>query len=97
VAGLRWVRDNIAQVAGDPSRVTFFGQSAGGASVSLLTVVPTAKGLFHRAIAESGSVMAPASLIPLPSAEQAGQKFLTQLGATNLTPAWIQTDSNCGP
>lgn len=55
VAALEWVRDNIAQFGGDPSRVMIFGQSGGGAKVSTLMGMPAAKGLFHRAIVQSGS------------------------------------------
>ncbi len=53
VAGLEWVRDNIASFGGDPRRVTIFGESAGAGAVAALMLVPQAKGLFHRAIAES--------------------------------------------
>ena len=54
VAALRWVRDHIAGFGGDPGNVTLFGESAGGMSVSRLLAVPAARGLFHRAIVESG-------------------------------------------
>lgn len=55
VAALRWVRDNIARFGGDPSRVTIFGQSGGGAKVTALMAMPEAKGLYHRAMVMSGS------------------------------------------
>jgi para-nitrobenzyl esterase len=57
VAALRWVRDNIEQFGGDPSLVTIFGQSGGGRKIATLMSMPTAKGLFHRAIIESVAVL----------------------------------------
>ncbi|XP_041965230.1 cocaine esterase-like isoform X2 [Alosa sapidissima] len=55
VAALGWVQKNIHSFGGDPSSVTIFGESAGGVSVSLLVLSPLSTGLFHRAIAESGT------------------------------------------
>ena len=55
VASLEWVRDNIGNFGGDPGSVTIFGQSGGGSKVGVLMAMPSAKGLFHRAIVESGS------------------------------------------
>ena len=56
VKALEWVRDNIAQFGGDPGNVTIFGQSGGGGKVSTLMAMPSAKGLFNKAIVESGSI-----------------------------------------
>ena len=56
VAALEWVRDNVGGFGGDPGNVTIFGQSGGGGKVSALMAMPSAKGLFHRAIVESGSM-----------------------------------------
>ncbi|HUK00671.1 MAG TPA: carboxylesterase/lipase family protein [Steroidobacteraceae bacterium] len=57
VAALEWVRDNIAAFGGDPGNVTIFGQSGGGGKVSTLMAMPAAKGLFHRAIVQSGAAI----------------------------------------
>lgn len=57
VAALRWVRNNIEQFGGDPSNVTIFGQSGGGMKVTTLMSAPSAKGLFHRAIVQSGPAL----------------------------------------
>ncbi|HQS15439.1 carboxylesterase/lipase family protein [Reyranella sp.] len=54
VAALEWVRDNIARFGGDPGNVTIFGESGGGAKVSVLMAMPPARGLFHKAIVQSG-------------------------------------------
>jgi para-nitrobenzyl esterase len=57
VAVLEWVRDNIANFGGDPSNVMIYGQSGGGGKVSHLMAMPAAKGLFHRAVIESGATL----------------------------------------
>jgi para-nitrobenzyl esterase len=57
VAALQWVRDNIAEFGGDPGNVTIFGQSGGAGKVSTLMAMPSAKGLFHRAIVQSGAAV----------------------------------------
>lgn len=54
VAALEWVRDNVIAFGGDPSNVTIFGESGGGVKVSTLMTMPAARGLFHRAVVQSG-------------------------------------------
>ena len=57
VRALEWVRDNIAEFGGDPNTVMVFGQSGGGRKVATLLAMPSAKGLFHRAVIESGATL----------------------------------------
>lgn len=57
ILGLKWVKENISQFGGDPENVTLFGESAGGASTHLLMISNQAKGLFHKAIVQSGSAL----------------------------------------
>jgi para-nitrobenzyl esterase len=61
VLALRWVRDNAAAFGGDAANVTVFGQSGGGAKINTLMAMPSAKGLFHKAIVQSGSQLKLAS------------------------------------
>lgn len=83
VAGLQWVKQNIAAFGGDPSNVTIAGQSAGSMSVNCLVASPLAKNLFTKAIAESGASF----LNPQPSlqqAEESGLAVMKSLGASSL-------------
>lgn len=86
IAGLKWIKENIANFGGDPGNVTIFGESAGGFSVFMLTASPMAKGLFHRAISESGGGLGPARMT-LAQAEELGKKYLSDIGAENIAAA----------
>jgi para-nitrobenzyl esterase len=86
IAGLRWVKENIAQFGGDPTDVTIFGESAGGMSVGMLVTSPMARGLFQRAISESGGAMASARG-SLKMAEEQGKAYLSKLGANDIKAA----------
>jgi len=95
IAGLQWVKANIAKFGGDPTRVTIFGQSAGAVSVSMLAASPAAKGLFQRVISQSGGSFGSAksaseegvTVPPLTVAETTGKTFLEKFGAKDIGTA----------
>ena len=76
-ASLEWVRDNIESFGGNPANVMIFGQSGGGAKTSAMLATPAAKGLFHRAAVQSGSML---KFVPKDRATQGAEALLKQLG-----------------
>jgi para-nitrobenzyl esterase len=87
ISALEWIQKNIAAFGGDVKNVTIAGQSSGSMSVSILMASPLAKGLFQRAIGESGGLFEPLQLQPkylLANAERDGEKYAVSLGATSL-------------
>lgn len=88
IEALRWVRENIAAFGGDPGNITLFGESAGALSVIELMTSPLARGLFHKAIVQSGYLVSNPELarsrFGLPSAHAIGERVARNLGAADL-------------
>jgi para-nitrobenzyl esterase len=87
IASLQWVRRNIAAFGGDPNNITIAGFSGGGGKVIGMFCSPLAKGLFHKAIIESGSMYMAYPGTPLPDAEALGAQLFAKMGVTTLAEA----------
>ncbi len=88
VAALEWVRDNIAAFGGDPGNVTIFGESGGGAKVSVLMAMPSARGLFHKAIIQSGPAVQMANR---EDGTKTARQVLNELGLTPRDAGQLRT------
>ncbi|MDQ8185169.1 carboxylesterase family protein [Pelagicoccus sp. SDUM812002] len=92
IAGLEWIQNNITAFGGDPDKVTIFGESAGGISVSMLCASPQAKGLFRAAISQSGGSFGPSrpttypgeNMRTLAMAEQSGITYAEKAGVSSI-------------
>ena len=92
IAGLKWIQKNISAFGGDPTKVTIFGESAGGIAVSMLCASPLAKGLFHGAISQSGGSFGPPRVNTFPGenlkllkdAEASGIVFAQKAGVPSI-------------
>ena len=88
IAALKWVKENIASFGGDASNVTIFGQSGGGGKVTTLLATPSAQGLFHKAIVQSGSIL---TNMTSEWARKIGEMTAKELGLTAKTINKIKT------
>jgi para-nitrobenzyl esterase len=104
IAALEWVKVNIKQFGGDPNNVTIFGESAGAISINYLMLAPQAKGLFAKALSESGFGRLAAR--PISAVEQSGAAFAQKLGVQGTDAAaakalraltWAELTSNPAP
>lgn len=92
IAGLQWIKENIAAFGGDPDKVTIFGESAGGIAVSMLCASPLSKALFNGAISQSGGSFGPSRLTTYPGenmktlkvAENEGLAYMKNAGVTSI-------------
>lgn len=92
IQAVRWVRANIGAFGGNPNNITIAGESAGGFNVCTLLISPVAKGLFHRAVSESGGLFSGTGMSDLPSLEAGGasaQQAVNALGCTD--PSSLRT------